>query len=93
MKFLLDQDVYASTARFLDGLGMMRYLFPKSVSRERRIQICSRPLVSKTEFSFPEAEIIEVTCMPSGGIQFGIDSAPVIGYTVSGKDGITKCKM
>jgi hypothetical protein len=42
MKFLLDQDVYAATARFLASLGHDSYKSPKSGCHKPPTKNCSR---------------------------------------------------
>jgi len=57
MRFLLDQDVYATTARFLTGLPMTSFRSLKSDFHKQMTKNCSRLPKNKVESSSPEIEI------------------------------------
>ncbi len=59
MKFLLDQDVYAATVRFLSALGHDVVPVAKIGLSRQMIRSCSQPHASKTEFLFPGTETLE----------------------------------
>lgn len=58
MKFLLDQDVYAATARFLSALGHDVVPVAKIGLSRADDSDFSKPPASKTEFLFPGIETL-----------------------------------